>query len=165
MKPIKFEFIKKPCSTGLLLLLLFISACSPVSVHKPFNPRTCMDESPNYENKIQLLQGERTHQNIAQDMHPAWCHGQVLLRQMYERGHAVTEGTILMKVTVEYTGEVISVRILESDIPSSEFRQKISDMVMDSDFIPWKRSDQDTVFIYPMTFDFWWEKTTDPENR
>ena len=36
--------------------------------------------------------------------------------------------------------------------------EKVSDMIMDSDFTPWVRHDDDAEFIYPMAFTRWWEQ-------
>ena len=60
--------------------------------------------------------------------------------------------------TVEYTGEVKSAKVVQSDIDATDFLRKIKDMIMATDFSPWARHDDDAQFIYPMTFTRWWEK-------
>ena len=56
------------------------------------------------------------------------------------------------RVTVEYTGEVVAVSVVETTIASDVFRRELRDFIMDSDFTPWARSDEDSVFIYPVRF-------------
>ncbi|WDP89517.1 MAG: hypothetical protein HUN04_07190 [Desulfobacter sp.] len=90
-------------------------------------------------------------------MHSAFCNGQVLLKQMNEKGTPVYGGTVWFMVGVEYTGEVTSARVQKSEINSDKFVQRVREMIMDSDFIPWQRNDEDTIFIYPMTFFRWWD--------
>lgn len=140
----------------LSVTALTLSACSYIAGPPEFNPKTCLHEEPRRVKGIEILQGPRTEQSVTADMQSAYCNGQVLLKLMNEAGEQVNPGTIWFKVTAEYTGEVITTEVIKSDIESKVFLRKVSDMIMDSDFTPWQRHDRDTEFIYPMTFDSWW---------
>jgi hypothetical protein len=152
------------CCTAFTMLILY--AC--VTIEKPayetqppaFDPKNCLNQVPKSVDGLDIIQGPRTEQNIAADMHVAYCNGQVLLKQMNAAGKEINSGTVRFRVTVEYTGEVMSVEVVDSEIDSDEFLKKVSDMIMDSDFTPWHRHDEDTEFIYPMTFNRWWEEDT-----
>ena len=61
-------------------------------------------------------------------------------------------GTVIFRVVVVYTGEVIAVNIAETAIQSDAFLRKVSDFIMDTDFVGWARDDIDTVFLYPVRF-------------
>ena len=137
--------------------ILVIGGCTAVDKTPVFTPRTCLSEAPGNPDGIEVLSGPRTRLNLAVDMHPIYCNGQVLLKFMNEEGMQVAPGTVWFKVSVEYTGEVVSAQVVKSDIDSKEFLRKISDMIADSDFTPWQRHDEDTEFIYPMTFTRWWK--------
>jgi len=148
-----------PLRKGLCLAatVLTLSACSFVSGPPEFNPKTCLDEAPRKESGLHIIQGPRTEQSITADMQTAYCNGQVLLKLLNEQGKQVHGGTVWFKIIVEYTGEVYSAEVVQSDIQSSEFLHKVSDMILSSDFTPWQRHDQDAEFIYPMTFERWWD--------
>ena len=135
--------------------LLAIPACSLVK-STPFDPKTCTEQIPKHIEGLEILGGSRTEQSIINDMQITFCNGQVLLQKMNERGNDVSPGTAVLKVVVEYTGEVVSSEIIETDILSTEFVAKVSDFVKDTDFSSWQRFDEDTEFIYPMVFYRWW---------
>lgn len=142
--------------------LMLLAACTTTKAPEPnttarFDPKTCFEQVPTAVKGLQIVGGPRTGQNIAADMHPAWCNGQVLLKRMNDAGDPVNAGTVWFRVAVEYTGEVGSVKVVKSEIGSDEFLKKVADMIMDSDFSPWVRHDEDAEFIYPMVFTRWWE--------
>jgi len=137
--------------------LVALNACKTTERAPGFDPRTCMEQVPSKAAGLRITQGPRTERDIAADMHPAYCNGQVLLKRMNDAGRPVCAGTVWFKVAVEYTGEVSSVNIVKSEIGSNEFLKKMADMIMDSDFTPWVRHDEDAEFIYPMVFTRWWQ--------
>lgn len=153
---ISFCLLKKTLCVGVAVFML--KGCTPFIAAPEFNPKTCLKEAPSKVDGLQILHGPRTIPSIAADMQTAYCNGQVLLKLMNENGKRVNTGTVWFKVTCEYTGEVISTEVVKSEIQSPEFLRKVSDMIMDSDFTPWQRHDQDAEFIYPMTFSRWWKK-------
>ena len=154
----KNKMNKSLLPTTLCLAALLLGGCASITNTPEFNPKTCMKEVPRKAPGLKIIQGSRTEQNIAADMHPAYCNGQVLLKRMNDEGGPVNAGGVWFKVAVEYTGEVMGVDIVKSEIDSREFLKKVSDMILDSDFTPWQRDDDDdSVFIYPMTFTRWWD--------
>ena len=82
-------------------------------------------------------------------MRPSFCSAHALYKLMKRD---VISGSVVFKVTVEYTGEVNDVSIDKSTIRADRFLREISDFIMDSDFKAWARHDDDTVFLYPMRF-------------
>mgnify|MGYP001054769518 CR=1 FL=1 len=137
--------------------LVVLNACQLMKRTPPFDPRTSIEQIPSSVAGLQIVQGPRTERDIAEDMHSAYCNGQVLLKNMNEASTTVNPGTVTVRVTVEYTGEVVAVSIMDSEIESDAFCRKVADMIMDADFTPWARHDEDAVFIYPMTFTQWWD--------
>jgi hypothetical protein len=117
-----------------------------------FDPRTCLDIIPRKVDGLQILAGPRPEANIIRDMVPAICNGQSLFRQMQAREPGLNAGTVSFKVVVEYTGEVSAVSIEETTLTSQAFLQAVSDFITNSDFTPWARSDEDSVFVYPVRF-------------
>jgi hypothetical protein len=71
---------------------------------------------------------------------------------MQTDGEEIAPGRVVFRVVVEYTGEVIAVSIEESTIKSNTFLHKMSDFIMDTDFVIWARNDTDAVFLYPVDF-------------
>lgn len=140
----------------LLLLGLCLTACSAGSLSGGFNPKTCLDETPRQPAGLYILNGARTPENICLNMHPIYCNGQVLMKLMNEAGNQVAAGTVTFRVRVEYTGEVYSARVITSEIHSEEFLRRVSAMILEADFTPWQRDDDDSEFIYLMTFSHWW---------
>jgi hypothetical protein len=111
-----------------------------------------MDVIPRKVDGLQILAGPRPEANIIRDMVPAICNGHALFRQMQAREPGLKAGTVRFKVVVEYTGEVNAVSIEETTLTPQAFLQAVSDFIMDSDFTPWARSDEDSVFVYPARF-------------
>ena len=127
-------------------------ACSPVNPAADFDPRTCLDIIPREVKGLQILAGPRTEANIIRDMVPAICNGHALFHRIQAREPGLTAGTVSFKVVVEYTGEVNAVSIEETTLNSRVFLQAVSDLIANSDFTPWARSDEDSVFLYPVRF-------------
>lgn len=148
--------LKKILFTGTALIA--IGGCAAIAPSHKFDPGTCLNETPQRVEGLEILSGQRTAGSITHDMQEAYCNGQVLLKLMNENGKAVTGGTAWFKVVVEYTGEVNSAKVIKSEIQSGEFLKEVSDMIMDTDFSPWVRNGQDSEFIFPMTFTRWWEQ-------
>lgn len=147
----------RKCYYYTAVLLFTLSGCSAMVDQPGFNPKTCMERSLPGVPGLHILRGERTERNIIADMQAAYCNGQVLLKLMHAEGEPVKAGTVVFRIVVEYNGEVISARVVESDIESEKFVRRLSDIIMDLDFTPWQRHDEDTEFTYPLTFDFWWK--------
>lgn len=58
---------------------------------------------------------------------------------------SIKGGRVIFDMKVEYTGEVISVKVIETTLTSSEFLGKVSDFIMDTDFVGWARDDKVTL--------------------
>lgn len=154
MKGIK---AKQIITAGVLLMLQAGAGCSSLETPPQFDPKTCLEEPPTPVEGMQVIHGPRTPQSVLADMRFVSCNGQVLFKQLNERGEPLVPGEVVFRVQVEYTGEVIAAEVIESTIVSRKFERRLSDMIMDTDFSPWQRHDEDAVFVYPMRFSRWWE--------
>lgn len=141
---------------GLGVLLLISGGCSTLDNTPLFDPKTCLQEKPQQVDGLKIMSGPRSKQSVVADMQFPYCNGQVLYKIANDKGQQVTSGRAVFKVTVEYTGEVIAAEVVESSGVGKDFLQKISDMIIDTDFSPWQRDDEDAQFFYPMTFTAWW---------
>ena len=147
-----------PCPFNRVLLtlaaaaLIIFAACTPRPTTTAFNPRTCLDIIPEHVDGLQILVGPRSTQNIIRDMVPPVCSAQALYRSLRSRDPELGPGQVTFRVTAEYTGEVVAVSVVETTIASDVFLRELRDFIMDSDFTPWARSDDDSVFIYPVRF-------------
>lgn len=148
------QFVKT--AFGCSFFMLGLGACAFISAENDFNPKTCLQAVPTIVPGIEIIQGHRTKTSLAFDMQNTYCNGQVLLKQLNDKGLDIGSGTVWFKVTAEYTGEVINVDVVKTEITSKEFLQKTVEMIMDSDFTPHQRDDLDSQFIYPLTFTDWW---------
>jgi hypothetical protein len=136
-----------------IALCIFISACTGLNQSsRPYDHRKCMDTIPTNVKGLKIISGPRTRQSIIQDMVPVTCYGHVMYEKMRAEGESINPGTVVVKVTVEYTGEVYRVEVEDATIQSGKFLKNIVDLIMDTDFVGWQRSDIDTVFVYPLTF-------------
>lgn len=150
-----YRLAKQSLILGTAFLML--CGCSSHSQSPVFNPKTCLQEIPQTVPGVRIINGPRTEKNIVAGMQPAYCNGQMLFMLLNEKEEQITPpGEVLFQVTVEYTGEVISAEVVESNIDATDFLKKIENMIMDTDFSPWARHDDDAQFIYPMTFTNWW---------
>jgi hypothetical protein len=139
--------------------LLMLCGCGSHSQSPVFNPKTCLQEVPQTVPGVRIIRGPRTLKNIVAGMQSAYCNGQMLFMLLNEKEGKITPpGEVLFQVTVEYTGEVKSAEVVQSDIDATDFLRKIKDMIMATDFSPWARHDDDAQFIYPMTFTRWWQE-------
>jgi hypothetical protein len=142
-----------PCLVVLSFSLLSsVSACTPHADKSPFDPRRCMAHIPRKVEGLTIVAGSRTKASIIRDMVPVVCNGQVLFNRKKIQDPQLKAGTVIFRVVVEYTGEVIAVNIAETAIQSDAFLRKVSDFIMDTDFVGWARDDIDTVFLYPVRF-------------
>ncbi len=132
--------------------LIFFAACTPRPPTAAFDPRTCLDIIPEHVDGLQILAGPRSVRNIIRDMVPPVCSGRALFRSMQARDPGLGPGMVVFRVAVEYTGEVAAVSVVETTIGSDAFLRKLRDFIMDADFTPWARSDEDSLFIYPVRF-------------
>ena len=149
----------KKMTLGLGVLLLLGSGCSTLDNNISFDPKTCLQEKPQQVRGLQIISGPRSKQSVVADMQFPYCNAQVLFKMVHDKEEQqVNSGRAVFKVTVEYTGEVITAEVVESSGVDKIFLQKISDMIMDTDFSPWQRDDEDAAFLYPMTFTTWWLK-------
>lgn len=139
------------------LSLYFLSGCASFTAKQEFNPKTCMEQIPAEVSGLQIINGNRSKNSLAQDMRTAYCNGQMLLMHLNQNGEKIDGGTVNFQVVVEYNGEVISARVVDTDITSEFFLERVSNFIVDTDFTAWQRSDDDTVFIYPLVFHRWWE--------
>lgn len=140
------------------LPLLPLYGCSGIDNRPSYNPKTCLEDVPKTAAGVRIIHGPRGERNVLYDMQTVYCNAQMLFKLMNEKKSEVSPGEVLFQVTVEYTGEVSAVEVLESSIVSALFLRRIKDMIMDTDFSPWMRGDEDTRFDYPMSFNNWWEK-------
>lgn len=121
--------------------------------HKqPFDPRCCMASIPGEVKGLTIVEGPRTKASIIRDMVPVVCNGQVLFYRMQSTDSDLKSGSVVFRVVVEYTGEVVAVDVEETTIQSRAFLKEVSDFIMDMDFIGWARNDIDTLFLYPIRF-------------
>jgi hypothetical protein len=111
-----------------------------------------METVPGHVPGLKIIQGPRTEQSIIRDMVPVVCNAYVLFQRMRAEGEDITGGTVVFRVTVEYTGEVYDVSVEKTILTSGRFLREVADFIMDTDFVGWARHDTDTVFLYPMTF-------------
>lgn len=142
----------------LSALVLVSGGCGSLGDRAVYNPKTCSQEVPKTVPGVQVISGPRGEQNVVADMQSAYCNAQMLFMLMNKKGQPVPPGQVIFQVTVEYTGEVVGVKVAQSTIDSAEFLWKITDMIRHTDFSPWVRHDDDAVFVYPMTFTNWWEE-------
>jgi hypothetical protein len=119
-----------------------------------FDPKHCFEIIPDHVEGLKILAGPRTEKSIIRDMVPVICHGHALFEHIKSKGKEINPGTILFRVVVEYTGEVQNVKVEETTIQSEAFIREVSDFIMDTDFVFWKRHDTDTVFLYPAKFGY-----------
>jgi hypothetical protein len=149
--------LNRPHSCKILIyfaavLIQLIPACTTPTQRAAFNPKTCLEIIPHDVKGLTVIEGPRTEQSIIRDMVPAICSGKALFKHMESRDESIKPGRVVFKVSVEWTGEVNRVITKESSIQSKKFLRKVSDFIMDSDFVVWSRHDTDTVFLYPVDF-------------
>lgn len=131
--------------------LLCLSACSQAT-HKPFDPKTCLENVPSRVKGLEILAGSRSKKSIIRDMVPSVCNGRVLFKKMEAQGLVEGGGDVLFRVRVENTGEVQSVDVQKTTLQSEAFLKQVSDFIMDTDFVFGMVNGPDTVFLYPINF-------------
>lgn len=135
-----------------MVALSFAHPCQTLVWAKSFSHRECLDTIPKKVLGLKVLTGPRTEKSLIQDMVPVVCYCRVVLEKLKSTGEKVPSGKVIFRIAVEYTGEVYRAEIVETSIQSQQFLRKISDIIMDTDFVNWVRNDTDTVFLYPMSF-------------
>jgi hypothetical protein len=133
-------------------MVLLLAACVPRTQRSSFDPKKCMEHMPRRVKGLTIVSGPRTERNIIREMVPAMCSGHALFKHMKTEGEEISPGYVVLRIIVEYTGEVASVEVEETTIQSEKFLCGIKDFVMETDFVLWAVDDEDTVFLYPVTF-------------
>lgn len=135
------------------LMAILVTSASASSCYKTVSkPGNCLDTVPEAVEGLEIISGPRTKANIIRDMVYPICNGHALYRNMRHNGAGLVPGRVTFRVTVEYTGEVNAVEVVQSTIKSEHFIREVKDFIMDTDFVYWQRSDIDTVFVYPVDF-------------
>lgn len=151
-----YRNIHRPPALMLLLsvatALTLITACATPSKQGPIDLVQCLDSIPKKVEGLKILSGPRSERSIIHDLVPAICYGHVLYDKMKASGEDINAGQIVMRVAVEYTGEVYEASVVETTIGSERFVKKVSDYIMDTDFVGWARDKSDTEFIYKVAF-------------
>lgn len=119
---------------------------------EPFNLVHCLEKIPDQVEGLEILAGRRDSRSIRRDMTSIACAGQQFYAQQERVEKPLPAGSLLLKVTVEYTGEVVRVETLASSLPSKVLEKRLVEMTLNHDFAGWDRSDEDSVFIYPFRF-------------
>ncbi|MFH2067522.1 MAG: hypothetical protein ABIK15_20135 [Pseudomonadota bacterium] len=139
-------------SFRLLCIVLLMTACAASPSPKAIHSKNCLDIIPENVPGLKIESGPRTKAGIIRDMVSPICNGYALFNNMQSKDKSIRSGTVIFRVEVEYTGEVVSVRIENSEITSMEFLEKASKLIHNTDFVFWIKDDVNTVFLYPVHF-------------
>lgn len=150
------NWVKMILAAGIALVLvkLFVPERGQSSLEPdpPFSFKTCMESVPSTVNGLKIMEGSRSESSIIVDMVPITCRARALYERMRSVNDGLVPGHITIRVVVEYTGEVISVDVEQTDMTSRKFNNKIIEMIANSDFVSWPRDDTDTEFVYDISF-------------
>jgi hypothetical protein len=119
----------------------------------PFDYGNCVEDIPEHVEGLQILAGPRSEAGIIRDMVPAVCSGHALFERMKASGGEVEAVSVVFRVVVEYTGEVIGVTIEGATGEPEGFLRQARDFVLNTDFVYWRSEDDaDAEFLYPVHF-------------
>jgi hypothetical protein len=147
-----FHFFSSSKLFFTIAIVLLLAACALHTQRASFDPKKCLANIPRRVKGLKIVSGPRTEKNVIRDMVPALCSGYALFKDMETKGEEISPGSVVLRVIVEYTGEVAYVGIEETTMQSEKFLRRIKDFVMETDFVSWGADDRDTVFLYPLTF-------------
>jgi hypothetical protein len=136
------------------VVILLVSGCTVQTKNSSFDAQQCLDDIPRRVPGLKIISGPRTEESIIRDMVAPICYGRGLFARMKSNDQELDRGSVVFRVVVEYTGEVYKVTVEQTTIQSEEFLRRVSDFIMDTDFVYWARHDKDTVFLYPVTFGY-----------
>ena len=149
----KGNWIKMALAAVIALVLINVFAPQATKVpEKPFNVKDCLKAGPKNIKGLTIIEGSRSREIITTDMAPLVCRAKGLFEKMKAEGAPIESGSMVVRVTVEFNGEVISVKIQESDISYRPFRNGVINMIAAKDFMASMREDTDTVFLCPIHF-------------
>lgn len=147
----KSSWIKMVMVAGIALVLIKVfSPQADQAPEKSFTVKDCLSSVPSDIKGLEILAGSRGKVAIIGDMLPMVCQSKALYRKMVAEGAPMAPGRMVMRVVVEFNGEVIAVKIEESDITHRPFRNQVIDMIAAKDFTFWSREDADAEFLYPI---------------
>ncbi|MBD3239816.1 MAG: TonB family protein [Chitinivibrionales bacterium] len=96
------------------------------------------------------VSGPRAERTVIVDLVPIIC----LVQDLHERhvriDPSLAKGKLVARITVESTGEVAEVTIVESSFDNEAFLRKVTDVIKDSDFVFRGPSGQDTEIVVPI---------------
>lgn len=131
---------------------LLLTSCLGQKIQTSFDPKTCLEIVPERVKGLQIIKGPRNEKSIIRDMVFPICNGHALFQRIQSEGGGINPGTVVFYVVVEYTGEVMSVSVKGNTIHSKYFTRRVSDFIMNTDFVLSSPNDVDSEFIYPVQF-------------
>jgi len=146
-------FITRGLSVASISIVLAVPlGCVTQEKKAAFSVVKCNETIPGEVEGLVILTGPRSPKSIIRDMRQAECGARARFYRQYAGKRPAAQSSVVLRVVVEYTGEVQEVKVKEKRGLSDDFLSEICNMVHDTDFVYWGRNDQDTVFLYPIDF-------------
>lgn len=137
---------KKICFS--VLCLAFLTACS--SEEATEKPGGCLENVPDAITGLEI-EGARSERNVIKNLWPLTCRARELYQQRRMDDPSLG-GTLILKLNVEFNGEIMQFDIVRSTLEDSEFERRIMDLFRFADLDVYGPRNSESEIIYPMYF-------------
>jgi hypothetical protein len=132
----------------LSLLIPILVACS--SAEQSNLSEDCYESIPEKIPGLKV-QGERSEKNVIKNLWPVVCRAQELYRERLKYDPSI-KGTIELKVSVEFNGEIGPYSIIRDTIEDKAFERQLLDIIGYLDFDSYGSFNSETEIILPIDF-------------
>ncbi len=132
----------------LAIWVLMLAACT--SENQSEEPKNCYEAIPSSIPGLKI-QGARSEKNVIHNMWPVICKA----REMYHerlKDQPGLKGTLELKLTVEFNGEIGPTTIFRSTLEDPVFEDRFLRLISFMDFDPYGPRNSETEIILPIRF-------------
>lgn len=140
--------MKRKSFVVLVLLLSLVISCS--SKEKPEKPKGCPENQPDSIEGLEV-KGTRSERNVIKNMWPFVCMAQDLYQER-RRENPKLKGTLILKMTVEFNGEIGPHSIVRSTLEDASFEDQILTRINFLDFDVYGPHNSESEIVFPIDF-------------
>jgi hypothetical protein len=136
-------------ATVILIFVSLLAACG--TEEAPKQPKSCLERMPE---KIASLKvsGARTEKNVISNLWPIICRAQELYAQQRKENPALGKGTVELKLSVEFNGEIGAYSIIRNTTGDPTFEKMILKLFQFMDFDPYGVHNSESEIVLPIHF-------------
>jgi hypothetical protein len=135
-------------SAILCFCFISLAACRGSDTHE--SKLSCLENEPEKVAGLKVA-GPRSEKNVIHNMWPVVCRARELYRQRLGEAPRL-KGTLELKLTVEFNGEIGPYSVSRSPLEDEQFEAQLLRLVQFLDFDPFGPHNTETDILFPFEF-------------